>query len=84
MTREPHMATGHLNLLGLLHFKKLVATILNTNKVFFNDFNFFSIIAGLQCSVKFLLYGMVTQLHKCPIRFYVKSISSASAEDLGT
>ena len=28
-----------------------------------NDFYFFSIIAGLQCSVNFLLYSKVTQLH---------------------
>ena len=28
-----------------------------------NDFNFFSIIAGLQCSVNFLLYSKVTQSH---------------------
>ena len=32
-------------------------------KIFFNDFYFFSIIAGLQCSVNFLLYSIVTQLH---------------------
>ena len=30
---------------------------------FFNDFYFFSIIAGLQCSVNFILYSKVTQLH---------------------
>ena len=34
----------------------------------YNDFYFFSIIAGLQCSVSFLLYSMVTQL---PIHVYI-------------
>ena len=35
-------------------------------KIFFqfnHDFYFFSIMAGLQCSVNFLLYGKVTQSH---------------------
>ena len=32
---------------------------------FFKYNDFFSIIAGLQCSVNFLLYSMVTQLHIC-------------------
>ena len=29
----------------------------------YNDFYFFSIIAGLQCSVNLLSYSMVTQFH---------------------
>ena len=50
--------------LGIYSFDEIVNGIVFLIPLFlYNDFNFFSIIAGLQCSVSFLLCSIVTQLH---------------------
>ena len=41
----------------------MLCCIIVPNTFFINDSYFFSIIAGLQCSVNFLLYSKVTRSH---------------------